>query len=323
MAQLTPNMNLTVWNLLTDPYNYEQLADNFIKIDQHDHSGSGKGSPINGATGIIAGTIGKNQLGPNSVTTAAIEKDSIDSESIRKDAVTEDKIRDYSITTDKISRGAVTNAKIGQGEITIDKIAGNLIPDWQTVVPTGADDKDEVYYAHDAANSTIWHLRYRQEVDRWEFVGGPPHRGHQTKSRTISTGVKSDSSADMAAIAKIKLFPGRYLFSFLVHYNATILAEGDNPQVRAGIFTTKAHTLTTGEDPYYTIPASQRTLVEHTKQSDKIDSPNFQGTLQGSFVATTHNATNPIQLFVGKNKNVTSADFTRGIITATPIYLTT
>jgi hypothetical protein len=31
-------MSLRVWNLLLDPYDHEQLADNWAKVDAHDHS---------------------------------------------------------------------------------------------------------------------------------------------------------------------------------------------------------------------------------------------------------------------------------------------
>ncbi len=38
MALTTPKMSLSVWNQLTDPYDHAQLADNFSKIDFHDHT---------------------------------------------------------------------------------------------------------------------------------------------------------------------------------------------------------------------------------------------------------------------------------------------
>lgn len=38
-------MGLRVWNLLTDPYDHDQLADNMARIDAHDHS-PGRGHPI-------------------------------------------------------------------------------------------------------------------------------------------------------------------------------------------------------------------------------------------------------------------------------------
>lgn len=49
MALTTPNMGLTVWNLTTDPYNHDELAENLGKIDEHDHaSGRGKQVPTGG-----------------------------------------------------------------------------------------------------------------------------------------------------------------------------------------------------------------------------------------------------------------------------------
>jgi len=34
----SPKLGLRVWNLLLDPYDHEQLADNWAKVDAHDHS---------------------------------------------------------------------------------------------------------------------------------------------------------------------------------------------------------------------------------------------------------------------------------------------
>jgi hypothetical protein len=34
----SPKMELRIWNLLLDPYDHEQLADNWAKVDAHDHS---------------------------------------------------------------------------------------------------------------------------------------------------------------------------------------------------------------------------------------------------------------------------------------------
>jgi len=47
----SPNMGLIVWNLTSDRYDHDQQADNWRKVDQHDHS-SGKGLQV--PTGGIA-----------------------------------------------------------------------------------------------------------------------------------------------------------------------------------------------------------------------------------------------------------------------------
>jgi hypothetical protein len=45
MAFTSPKLGLRVWNLLTDLYDHTQLADNWAKVDYHDHS-PGKGVQI-------------------------------------------------------------------------------------------------------------------------------------------------------------------------------------------------------------------------------------------------------------------------------------
>lgn len=59
--EVTPNLGLTVWNLLTDSYDNSQLADNWARVDEHDHS-EGKGKQIDGSVAILDGTITQNKL---------------------------------------------------------------------------------------------------------------------------------------------------------------------------------------------------------------------------------------------------------------------
>lgn len=61
MATTSPSMGLKIWNLLGDPYDHSQLADNWAKVDQHDHS-EGKGVQIPTA-GIADGAISSAKLG--------------------------------------------------------------------------------------------------------------------------------------------------------------------------------------------------------------------------------------------------------------------
>lgn len=60
MAVNSPNMGLKVWNLLTDPYDHAQLAENWAKVDQHNHE-SGKGVQIP-TGGIKDGAVTKAKL---------------------------------------------------------------------------------------------------------------------------------------------------------------------------------------------------------------------------------------------------------------------
>ena len=60
MALTTPKMVLKVWNLLTDPYDHDQLADNWAKVDQHDHT-TNRGVQIP-TEGIFDGAITSAKL---------------------------------------------------------------------------------------------------------------------------------------------------------------------------------------------------------------------------------------------------------------------
>jgi hypothetical protein len=63
MALTLPKMGLRVWNQQTDPYDHTQLADNWAKVDYHDHS-SGKGVQIP-TGGIADGAITSPKLASN------------------------------------------------------------------------------------------------------------------------------------------------------------------------------------------------------------------------------------------------------------------
>lgn len=81
MAFVSPRMSLKVWNAASDPYDHEQLADNHLKLDQHDHS-EGRGVPIGGAgiqegaitsTHIYPGSLGVDSLADNSITLGKLD----------------------------------------------------------------------------------------------------------------------------------------------------------------------------------------------------------------------------------------------------------
>lgn len=69
----------------------------------------------------------------------------------------------------RTSTGQVSNRGVG-GEV------GGRTPTYETSLPGSPVDGQEIYYAADATNSIIWHLRYRSAArsgsGAWEFVGG-------------------------------------------------------------------------------------------------------------------------------------------------------
>lgn len=65
MAATTPNMGLKVWNLLTDSFDHTQQAENWAKVDQHNHA-EGKGIKIP-TGGIEDGAISLSKMGAESI----------------------------------------------------------------------------------------------------------------------------------------------------------------------------------------------------------------------------------------------------------------
>jgi len=100
MASVTPNMNLTKWDSISDYFSHAQLAANFDAIDDHDH-GSGKGTPI------VAGGIATG-----AVNAAALQTDSVIAAKIENGAVTTAKLDTGAVTTGKLATGAATSPKV-------------------------------------------------------------------------------------------------------------------------------------------------------------------------------------------------------------------
>ena len=174
MTQITPNLNLTVWNNISDPYDSGELVDNFVKLDVHDHSGRGKGVKLDASQSIVAGSITGSQLQANSVNSSVLASDN-----------TTDSNR--SVTTDHIRDGVVTRAKLST---TVGVTGGNGTPYLVAQggsLPTSPVLGDEVYY--EASNGTLptttktqWHLRYNGTS--WDFIGGAPLITFDTSSKT-------------------------------------------------------------------------------------------------------------------------------------------
>jgi hypothetical protein len=67
MANTTPKMSLRMWDQLNDPFSHDQLADNMLKIDFHDHTpGRGVQIPTEGiADGAITPIKAASSLDPS------------------------------------------------------------------------------------------------------------------------------------------------------------------------------------------------------------------------------------------------------------------
>lgn len=88
------------------------------------------------------------------------------------------------------------------------------VPTYQTALPSSPSDGQEIYYAADATNSIIWHLRYRSAArsggGAWEYVGGPRLESENTGSQNASRtgGVWFSMTSDPAVVLPSR---GRYI----------------------------------------------------------------------------------------------------------------
>lgn len=121
---VTPRMSLKVWNSSSDPYDHEQLADNFLRLDQHDHT-PGRGAQITGAS-IAEGSITSAHIFPGAITVDLVAPGSVVGTSLADGSVSTPKIVDGAVTSAKLANDAVTSAKILDGTITNGDLAGGI-----------------------------------------------------------------------------------------------------------------------------------------------------------------------------------------------------
>jgi len=303
MAQTTPNLGLTVWNLRTDPYDSGQLAQNFIAIDQHDHS-NGKGAPIDATNAILNGSI----------TGAKLASPAVGTGNIADYAVTSNKLANNSVTTSTITDLNVTGTKIADGTITRSKLTSI----YTSTVPVSPTSGDEIYY-DTGSSGPVWHLRHNGS--RWDFLGGAPSSSYVNGSVQILANDDGGTSPDYpintgtggTTLPSLALKKGSYRINYSALMNF-IYVSVSTAQMVLYLYNTNAVTNTTS-------PVASIVLSPPLGGDTQL-----QTTLAQSF---TYTATSDTSLYMyAKNYNrqtgtlVTRPSVSRSSITATPIYLT-
>lgn len=277
MAQVTPNLSLVVWNNLSDPYNSEQLANNFIKLDQHDHS-SGRGTQIDGTSGIKSNTIGANQLAANSISSGNIVDGSVGTNELAQGSVTTTKIADLN----------VTGSKIANATITSDKLVSGVFPALVTTLPGSPVDGDEIYYQTSgmAATGTVWHLRYNsaEATYKWEFLGGSPLYNNVLASSGTVTGTTYTTKSGTTA----SITPG-LTGLFEVSHWAEISIGTANATVKASF--SNGATVAAENDRFVTQSAAIGTLMNGYRTTTAIVTNSTDAIASRFAVGTTGTAT--------------------------------
>lgn len=120
MSSKTTNMNLVKWDSPTDTFNYVDLAENFAKIDIHDHS-NGYGKQIT-STGLASGSVKAAQIDKNSIDITKMQSNSVGTDQIKLGSVTGVKLADNSIVDKNInSSAAILGSKLADNSIPYSK----------------------------------------------------------------------------------------------------------------------------------------------------------------------------------------------------------
>jgi hypothetical protein len=122
MSSLTGNMGLTIWNNIDDDFDFGVLEDNFLAIDQHDHSDE-MGVQI-GTEGLRDQVVISSKLAPLAVATSHIQSAAVTGSQIAERAITGDKIQPYAITPGLVENLSLT---YGQMDPTLVPLGGIML----------------------------------------------------------------------------------------------------------------------------------------------------------------------------------------------------
>lgn len=137
MATTTTNMALQSWDQVGDIYDHAQLAGNWSKVDQHDHT-SGKGlqipsggiedaaitaaklasTPLIDTAQLVDSAVTTGKILNGTILTGDLAANAVETTNIKNDAVTTAKILDANVTTSKILDDNVTGAKVHPSVLT-------------------------------------------------------------------------------------------------------------------------------------------------------------------------------------------------------------
>lgn len=159
-------MGLRIWNNTLDPYSSAELADNFARLDQHDHGG-GRGVQITTA-GIADGAVTQGKLADDlTLPTASIP--------------------DGSITSPKYAGGSVNAAAIATGAVGGTQLAGSAVATVSvadgaiTPVKRSGGYKISNFLSHSTTgNKAITGLGFRPKLVRFSVI--PDSTGTDTRT---------------------------------------------------------------------------------------------------------------------------------------------
>lgn len=155
----TANLGLTVWDNEEDDFEHSQLADNFVRIDEHSHIG-GLSESLN-TNGELPGNGHWTNLGLGlAIKTSAIEPEaiwryllklrSVGHQQIDLEGVESENIAKENVLNKHIADEAIDDRTIEEQTITIDKLDPNILTLGSVIL--------WYKYSSDVMPGNLWHL---------------------------------------------------------------------------------------------------------------------------------------------------------------------
>lgn len=133
----TSNLGLVVWDSEEDDFEHSALADNFVRIDAHDHEG-GLSEPLSppGPEGETGGywtslglglPIGTASIKPGAIWRYLLAQRAVGHLQIAKKGVESENIAEYAVENEHVADEAIDDRTIEDFTITIDKLDPNIL----------------------------------------------------------------------------------------------------------------------------------------------------------------------------------------------------
>lgn len=186
----TSNLGLVVWDSEEDDFEHSQLADNFVRIDAHDHEG-GLSEPVSppGPRGETSGHwtalglglgIGTASIKPLSIWRYLIANRAVGHLQIDKEGVESENIKQKNVENEHLDDEVVDDRTIVNETITIDKLDPNILKLGSTILwykATPGEQPGDLWEVCDGRNwseiSNAWGLTEGRIPDtRGKFLRG-------------------------------------------------------------------------------------------------------------------------------------------------------
>jgi hypothetical protein len=225
MSVVTSNLGLVAWDLESDDFEHSQLADNWVRIDEHSHLGALEEATFDEEGNLETGHWVATGRGL-AIKTGAIEPEAIAKYLIKQRAVGHlqlglqqvfsENIKNKNVLDQHIGDEQVKDRAIEEHTITIDKFEPGILPLGSVMLWFRAKPEEtpgDIWEVCDGRNwheiSNAWGLTEGQIPDmRGRFARGTDVNGTGTTGGNASVDLKHHHNVSTSALAHNHLISG-------------------------------------------------------------------------------------------------------------------